>query len=251
MTVPTFDSDSAVPCWISDDGVALVAFSTRRGGVSAPPFDTLNLGRSTADRPEAVAENRERLLRRLGLDPARLATAGQVHGAGVATARAPGFHESCDALVTTEPGLALAVTAADCVPLAILAPGAGAAVHAGWRGVAAGMPRVALAAVCRAAAATPASVRVVLGPCIRSCCFEVGDDVAERFPPEARLRRGASGYLDLPAAVRAQLAAAGVDPAQVADVGECTACRPDRYFSHRRDGPRTGRQWAVVALRGA
>src|SRR5881394_2211252 len=147
------DDQRPVPLWQPDhdDPDAVLAFTTRRGGVSVPPFDTLNLGRSTDDRPEAVAENRARALRAARLDPARLATAGQVHGARVVEARAAGHLEACDALVTRVRGLALAVTSADCLPILFAAPGAVAAAHAGWRGAAAGIPRATLDAL-RAAA---------------------------------------------------------------------------------------------------
>jgi len=251
----TFSADvkRPLPLWRpgGDDIDAVLAFTTRRGGVSDAPFDTLNLGRSTADRPEAVAENRARALREASLDPARLATAGQVHGARVVEALGPGHVEACDALVTRVPGLTLAVTSADCLPILFVAPGAVAAAHAGWRGTAAGIPRATLAALLRAAAGTTtAQVRVAFGPCIRGCCYEVGDEVALQFPEEARKPANGRWMLDLPAAARVQLVEAGLSPDAIADTGACTACDPDLYFSHRRDAGRTGRHWGLVARRG-
>jgi len=234
--------------WSAPHPNAVFAFSTRAGGVSEPPFDTLNLGRSTADRPEAVEENRRRLLRAIGLDPARLVTAGQNHGARVARAVAPGLIPDCDALVTTVPGLALAVTAADCLPLVLVAPGAVAAVHSGWRGTAAGIPRIALAALCEVAHVSPDRVDVHLGPAIRSCCYRVGPEVAERFPAEATSHGPHGWSLDLATATRLMLLESSVAPERIADCAECTSCRPDRYFSHRRDRGRTGRQWGLAAL---
>src|SRR5690349_10547958 len=112
------DAASPVPMWRPQrPSGATLAFTTRAGGVSPAPFDTLNLGRSTADAPERVAENRRRVLRALELDPDRLATAGQVHGRDVRRVTAPGHHNDCDALVTRETRLALAVTTADCMPI--------------------------------------------------------------------------------------------------------------------------------------
>src|SRR5947209_5311704 len=136
----TLEVESPLPVWrpSEPDPAFRLAFSTRRGGVSAPPFDTLNLGRSTADAPDHVATNRARFLHALGLDPARVATAGQVHGTRVAEVRAPGFYPGADALVTRVPGIALAVTSADCLPLLLTAPGAVAVAHSGWRGTADG-----------------------------------------------------------------------------------------------------------------
>jgi YfiH family protein len=246
------DVERPLPLWRPerDDPDAVLAFTTRRGGVSDAPFDTLNLGRSTADRPEAVAENRARALRAATLDPARLATAGQVHGARVVEARTPGHVEACDALVTCVPGLVLAVTSADCLPILLVAPGAVAAAHAGWRGTAAGIPRATLEGLRAAAGTAPDRVRVAFGPCIRGCCYEVGDEVALQFPEAARQRANGRWKLDLPSAARLQLVEAGLSPDAIADTGACTACDPDLYFSHRRDAGRTGRHWGLVALRG-
>jgi len=248
LPVPVYDSAARVPCWVVRGGGSVLAFSTRIGGVSAPPFDTLNLGRSTGDDPQAVAENRARLLQRLVLGAAALATAGQVHGTRAVRAEAAGLHADCDALVTTVPGLALAVTTADCLPIAYAAPGAVAVAHSGWRGTAGGMPRAALEAVCDAAGIGPDQVRVYLGPSIRSCCYEVGPEVIDQFPAAARFLRDGSQFLDLAAAARIDLAGAGVRAEHVFDLEECTACHPARYFSHRRDRGVTGRLWAVAAL---
>src|SRR5262252_6148695 len=121
----TLDETTTVPHWRPRRRRpgAVLLFSTRRGGVSRAPYDTLNLGRSTEDHAEAVRENRERLLRLASLEPDRLATAGQVHGARVVEVVAPGHHPECDALVTRVPGVVLAVTTADCMALLYQAPG--------------------------------------------------------------------------------------------------------------------------------
>ncbi len=246
----TLDRRSDVPAWRYAAGPAgpRLAFSTRRGGVSDGPYRSLNLGRSTEDRPEAVEENRRRLLLALGLDPARLATAGQVHGRAVTEVRAPGLHPACDILLTTLPGIPLAVTAADCLPILLTAPGAVAAAHSGWRGTADGAPEAALSAVCSAGRAAPGAVGIHFGPAIRGCCYRVGSEVADRFPAAAVRREGEACWLDLPTAARLRLLAAGADPAAIHDTGACTACDPDWYFSHRRDRGLTGRHWGVVAL---
>lgn len=243
------DRSAVPPAWRDPaEPRVRLAFSTRLGGVSAPPFDTLNLGRSTDDRPEAVADNRVRFLAALGLDPSRLVTAGQVHGADVREALAPGHLDRCDALVTRQPGLTLAVTTADCMPLLMVAPGAVAAVHAGWRGTAAEAPRRALEALCRLAGVAPSEVGVHLGPCIRSCCYQVGPEVADRFVGAAVQRNGDVLRLDLPRAARDQLRGAGVAESAWHDTGGCTSCERDLYFSHRRDAGRTGRHWGVIAM---
>ena len=246
----TLDAHATVSHWRPSqpqEGATLL-FSTRHGGVSAPPFATLNLGRSTADDAAAVSENRSRLLHAAGLDPARLATAGQVHGARVVEVDAPGHAPECDALVSRVPGLALAVTTADCMSLLYHVPGAVAAAHAGWRGLVAGMPVAALGALVRLVGSSPSAATVHFGPCIRGCCYEVGEDVARQFPAEA-LRPGAGRpHLDLPTAARLALRAAGVSEERIHDIGDCTACSPHGYFSYRRDATRTGRQWGVAAV---
>ena len=244
----TLDHDPRLPLWrtVGDLPGARLAFTTRRGGGSAPPYDSLNLGRSTDDDPGAVAGNRARVLAALGLPATALATAGQVHGPRVVEAVAPGHHAECDALVTTRPGLALAVTTADCMSLLYAAPGAVAAAHAGWRGTAAGMPGAALAAVCAAAGCGPGDVSVHIGPCIRGCCYEVGDEVARRFPSSALRPVDGRQRLDLPTVAREALRAAGVPDPAIHDTGACTMCEPAWYFSHRRDAGRTGRLWGVA-----
>jgi len=248
----TLDRHADLPSWrfAPEPAGFRLAFTTRRGGISDGPYQSLNLGRSTFDRPEAVEENRRRCLVSLRLEPDRFANAGQVHGRTVVRVHAPGLHPDCDALVTTTPGLALAVTVADCLPLLYAAEHAVACAHAGWRGTADGAPEAALSAVCAAAGVGPNAVSIHVGPGIRGCCYQVGPDVAARFPAEAVRREGDAVWLDLPTAARLRLLAAGADPASIHDTGACTACEPDWYFSHRRDHGLTGRHWGLIALLG-
>lgn len=252
----TLDRNATVPFWQPGDARqadatrtgAVLLFSSRCGGVSRAPYDTLNLGRSTEDDAAAVTANRDLLLNAAGLDPTRLATAGQVHGARVVEVTAAGHHADCDALVTRTPGLVLAVTTADCMALLFHAPGVVGAVHSGWRGTAEAMPVTALAAVCRLAGCAPDTVRVAIGPAIRGCCYEVGEEVAARFPADAVRRVEGRPRLDLPTAARLALERAGILPEHFHDTGACTYCEPALYFSHRRDRGLTGRHWGVAAL---
>ncbi len=247
----TFDSAATVPGWrpAPADPARVFAFSTRLGGMSLPPWDTLNLGLSCGDRAESVLENRRRLLESLGLDPANLATAGQVHGVSIRSVSRPGHEPGCDALLTLSRGVVLAVATADCMSLLYSAPGAVAAAHAGWRGAAAGLPAATLDALCAAGGVPPAAVRVAIGPCIRACCYEVGPDVARRFPASAVRTVDGRLHLDLPGAARVQLTDAGLPAEALEDVGACTCCERTRYFSHRRDAGLTGRHWGLAALR--
>jgi YfiH family protein len=167
----------------------------------------------------------------------------QVHSASVVEA-APGLCGEADALVTRQPGLALAVATADCVPVLLGADGAVAAVHAGWRGIVAGV----VAAAVERLAVDPRRLTAWIGPAIGTCCYEVGPEVATLVAGASReiVATGPAGrpHLDLVAAVAAQLDATGVD--EVRTVRACTRCHGDRLWSYRRDGPSTGRNWAFV-----
>lgn len=238
-----------VTLWRADAPAGVLAAATsRRGGVSDAPFDDLNIGRSTSDPPENVAENRRRVLAGLGLDPARLVTAGQVHGVRVAEAAEPGFHAETDGLVTRVAGLTLAVVTADCMSILLTGPGVVGAAHSGWRGTADGMPGAVLEAVTRLGRIAPGDIRVFMGPCIGPCCYRVGPEVAQRFPASAVRPHDDGPHVDLPAAARIALEAAGVRPEAIDDPPACTACHPQWLFSHRRDQGRTGRMWGLIAL---
>jgi polyphenol oxidase len=228
---------------------ARVAFTDRHGGVSAPPYDTANLGFATGDDPSSVAENRRRLSEVLGgnaRDPERWAWARQMHGGEVLEPSEPGRAGEADALVTADPGLPLLVLVADCAPVALVAGDAVAAVHVGWRGLLAGIVPAAAEAL-RRRGRSP--LRAVVGPCISAAHYEFGPDgleqVARRLGPAVRARtEDGAPALDLRAGVRAALAAARVE--ECVDVEVCTFAS-DAHFSHRRDGV-TGRQALVVML---
>jgi YfiH family protein len=210
-------------------------FSTRLGGVSEGPYDSLNLGILTDDDPGRVEENRRRLLERIGVE--RVAYGHQVHGTDLVEWDGPAARPliESDAHATSAAGLALLVLVADCLPLALAAPGRVAMLHCGWRGLAAGIVEKALATFEEPPAAA-------LGPCIGRCCYEVGPEVLEAF---ADLEGVADGrMLDLRAVAEAKLRAGGVTDARQAEV--CTSCSPDLLFSHRRDGGVTGRQCGIV-----
>ncbi len=229
---------------------AEILFSDRTGGVSAPPFDSANAGYGRGDDPAAVAENRRRIGAGLGgpaTDTDAWTCLHQVHGAEVHVtgSAAPDLLPQADAAVSTQPDAVLAILTADCAPVALVGPGVVGAVHAGWRGLAAGVVEAAVGRVAELAGRFPAAV---LGPCIHPCCYEFSPGdlklVADRLGDEveSRTRAGALA-LDVPAAVRIALSRAGVT--EITDLEVCTACSP-RYFSHRRDG-RTGLQAMLVA----
>ena len=231
-------------------------FSPRSGGVSAAPYASLNLGASVGDAAPAIAENRRRVREAFGVPEARWMTASQVHGARVLVAGRDPVGAEGDALVTDDPAWALAISAADCLPVLLLDARTCAVggAHAGWRGAVAGVVGATLEVMAARYGTAAADVRAWLGPAIQGPCYQVGPEVvaaaiAAGAPDDAvRPDPGAAGRwrFDVPAMVRAQLIAAGV-PASAVDVSAtCTHCAEDRCFSHRRDAGRTGRHWAVV-----
>jgi polyphenol oxidase len=227
---------------------ARAAFSTRVGGVSTAPYDSLNLAILTGDVRDRVRHNRRRLSAALGIDPAKVLIGRQVHGADVAVhAAAPvpnAFADpgpelpEVDGQATDRPGLAPLVMVADCLPIALAGAGGVAMVHCGWRGLAAGI-------VERGASAAEASAAAI-GPGIGPCCYEVGDEVLAEFEG---LGPGISDgrMLDLRAVARRLLERAGVRSVTVSEL--CTRCNPELFYSHRRDGHRTGRQAGLVWAR--
>lgn len=227
------------------------AFSGRAGGVSGRPYESLNLGLGVGDDPAAVAANRKALAGACGLAVADLAWMRQVHGAdvcylGAGTSSPPG---PVDAIFTDVPGRALCVLVADCVPVLIADPVAriAGAAHAGREGLVAGVVPALVSAMI-AAGASPARMRALTGPAICGGCYEVPPDLQARVSaavPQARCKTldGTAG-LDIPAGVRAQLAAAGIG--WVRSAPECTR-ESDDLFSYRRDGV-TGRFAGLVWL---
>ena len=237
------------------------AFSTRVGGVSRPPFDSLNFGSPTGaaaqDPADNVRDNYARLLGAAGLGGFDRASVWQVHGAGVAVVGRGGFDcgRKADALVTAEPGRAVSVRTADCCPV-LLATADGravAAVHAGWKGAVAGVVAAAVAELCRVAAVGPDAVVAAVGPCIGVDAFEVGPEVLAAFAGrfgEATVRRdgaGGKGHADLAEACRRALSAAGVPADRIDTTDRCSHRDADEFFSHRRDHGMTGRMAAVIA----
>jgi polyphenol oxidase len=232
--------------WLEADlGTARAAFSTRLGGVSEAPFDSLNLGVLTDDAAESVVENRRRLAGALALDPAQIPIGLQVHGTELAFHAGPqepspfahpgGENPPADGHAVDRPGLAPLVFVADCLPVALAGPGGVAILHCGWRGLAGDIVAAGAAAV----GATSAAI----GPGIGPCCYEVGEEVLAGF---SALGDGiAEGrMLDLPEVARRLLREAGVE--RVESAGLCTSCEAGLFFSHRRDRGATGRQAGLV-----
>ncbi|EYF02529.1 peptidoglycan editing factor PgeF [Chondromyces apiculatus] len=240
------------------------AFFTRRGGVSASPWDSLNLAVSTGDAAEAVGENLARVARKLGVPPGRVYFLSQVHGV---EARVLSGEEDREAVIRAQgditlsrvAGVACGVRSADCAPVLIAdrRSGAVAAVHSGWRGTVARAVPAGVRAL-RELAGAEATLCASVGPHIEACCFEVGEDVAKDLAGCSPLgeaavirREGERPRVDLRAVVRAQLEEAGVAAEAIDDVRGCTVCDEARFFSYRRQGARSGRLLSAIVVRGA
>lgn len=249
----TRDADWLLPGWKAPGIGALM--TTRRGGVSVGPFESLNLREGLGDDPLAVRQNKLLLQTAIGALTVHL---NQVHGVRVVRlvesdgAMGAPVH-TADASVTTEPGVACTVQVADCLPVLFAAPGARAvgAAHAGWRGLALGVLEATLASVCELALCEPAEVQVWLGACVGPRQFEVGADVLDAFgvsptnADPARFAAHAPGkwLANLPQLARDRLRAAG---AHAISGGEwCTVEETSRFFSFRRERV-TGRMAAAV-----
>ncbi len=225
---------------------ARAAFSTRVGGMSSGPFDSLNLGLLTDDDSATVHANRAEMCEALEVDPAGIISGKQVHGADVMRQDEPsersawllgagGDPQLADGWATSNEGLAPLVFVADCLPVALSGPGGVAMVHGGWRGLAAGIAEKGVKEVGATAAA--------IGPGIGRCCFEVGEEVIGEFSnlgPDIAVGR----MLDLGLVCERLLRIAGVEEIERSEL--CTSCERELFFSHRRDGGVTGRQAGLV-----
>lgn len=273
-------------------------FSTRRGGASRSARRGLDLGRGSGRSP-AAAENRRVFLRALGVHNYRIAALDQIHSATVFEVRksdaVPTFHLSGsqlsvtsrrrpegDAFTTRDARVLLEIRTADCLPILLVDPAgrAVAAIHSGWRGALARVVEKSVGEMRRLFGTRPEGLLGALGPSIRPCCYEIGEEVLDAFTgrfvnstkffkkavdsatgtipaapflslaPPGHERREGSGYaLDLAAVARDQLVAAGVRPAHIEACELCTSCNRDLFFSYRRDGISSGRMAAVIGIR--
>lgn len=238
-------------------------FSLRTGGSSQPPFDSLNVARAVGDEPTHVQANLNALAKAVGYRAEALFEVSQVHGNTVRIARpdeqpADVRREEADVLVATEPNVAIGIRVADCIAALIIDPdsGAVAGVHAGWRGVVERAADAAIDTLIASVRARPERLRVATFPHIRGCCFEVGDDVAQTIAAASDARdvidrSRAKPRVHLLPVLQAQLRARGIVDRHTQDIAGCTYCEPQRFFSFRRDGKRSGRHLAVIVSAGA
>ncbi|MCX8043739.1 MAG: peptidoglycan editing factor PgeF [Desulfobacterota bacterium] len=243
------------------------AVTTRIGGVSPPPFHSLNLGTGTADAAENIEENYRRLAQALGFNLSSVVTSHQVHGDRIASINAipnrqvqfPRAHalDGYDAFITDKKNIILMVRVADCVPIILYDPTNRviALIHAGWRGTVASVALKTVEVMIRDYGCSPKTIRAGIGPSIGACCFSVRPDVAvlfhDRFGHNCPYIREASGtiYIDLAGLNWMQLQASGIRAEHIELSGICTACNLHLFFSHRGEQGKTGRFVLCAGLR--
>jgi hypothetical protein len=244
-------------------GISVQGFTTRHEGLSRPPYNSLNLGLNTDDLPVRVDGNRSLLARAVGSEVEQLVTVNQVHGSDLLVIDAPNpdfthFQRiDCDGIVTNQRGVLIGIGVADCYPILLLDPKrrAVAALHAGWKGTAAGICRKGVAALQEFFGSKPADILAAIGPGIGPCCYEVDEPVRRSFlaqgngwEPFTEMSGPDRWRLDLAEANRLQLLQTGIPADHVTTPSHCVACTPELFFSYRRDNGETGRQMGFIML---
>ena len=252
MGIPSIENQSFISPRLFDSIEGVVAgFSTRHGGVSNGPFDSLNLGLSTEDEKEKVLENRRRLFESVGFSVESLAITGQVHGDKVLEVDKPGLYVGYDGLVTRKKGIMLCLSAADCASVLLVDKERSliGACHSGWRGTVANITGKTVSMM-EALGATAASMHAYISPCISKAHFEVGWEVADQFD-DAYLHRipgKEKPHVDLKAALEGQLLAAGIPSSQLETSFYCTFREKNHFFSYRAEKGNTGRMMGFVGI---
>lgn len=230
----------------------IAAESTRHGGVSTAPFDSLNLGGSTTDKPENVIKNNHLFFNAIGINFEQVAKSHQVHGAEILFATEAGRYEGYDALITNVSGVQLAVTVADCTPILIFDPvqKAVAAIHAGWRGTVQQIVAKTVTQMQENFGTTPEDCIAYVGTCIDEWSFEVGEEVAEHFQSEHKRWDDHRNkfFIDLKKANADQLLVAGLKKENIEISMFSTVLNNDDYFSYRAENGTTGRMLATIGL---
>lgn len=238
------------PSYLNALAGIVAGFSTRTGGTSTAPYDSLNLGLSTSDEADHVLTNRQRLCEAVGFDGGQMAIAGQVHGSAVLAVSEPGLYPGYDGLVTATPELLLCISAADCASV-LLADAKNrviGACHSGWRGTVANISQETIQAM-QAHGAEPTHIHGYISPCISVTHFEVGEEVAAHFDDSFVVRApGTKPHVNLKAALAAQMQQAGIPPSQIHVSHHCTYAETDLFFSYRAEQGTTGRMMGVIGL---
>ncbi len=247
-------------------GGAVHGFSTRRGGVSEGMWESLNLGTSRGDDPDHVRENYRRFFAAIGADGGKIAMTNQVHGGVVRCVTTADLHADpydkvsyeADGLMTDLPGVTLVVYSADCIPILFYDPvrRVVAAVHAGWRGTAAGIATAAVGRMRDVYGCDPRDILAAVGPGIGPDCFETHEDVPNAMTAalstcvlkHIKIKENGKFSVDLKAINAMRLEQAGLEADHIAVSDICTACRPDLFWSHRKLGTNRGSMAAAIRL---
>ena len=221
-------------------------FSTRFGGVSPSPFDSLNLGVNTEDKIRNIQLNQNRFLNALDIPKSRLAIPRQIHNDRVEYVETPGRVFESDALITNRTEIALSIQVADCVPIFLYEPSVPCIglIHAGWKGTALNISKNTVLAMSRHFHADPGLIQAFIGPSIGPCCYHVGPEVLNHFTSVT-----ADSCLDLWQVNISQMQSAGIQPDHIESSGICTRCNSGFFFSYRASRGVTGRMMAVIMLR--
>ncbi|MCK4235971.1 MAG: laccase domain-containing protein [Candidatus Krumholzibacteria bacterium] len=250
--------------WIEHSGIALgifpvlesiapelkVFFTSRLGGVSKPPDDSLNLGEGLGDRTGDVRKNRRLILNALGISVRNVARAEQVHGAKVGIVKRGGVRGGLDGLVTAARSLTLVISTADCYPVIIYSPSEKVlmALHVGRSGAAHRIIERGLDILAARYRIDIEHSIALIGPGICNRCYTVSERSALGFHEKFRRLRDGRWHLDLLSFCVTELKRGGLKTRNIYGSGECTSCQPDLFFSHRRDRGRTGRHWTLAAI---
>ncbi|MBX7150679.1 peptidoglycan editing factor PgeF [bacterium] len=225
-------------------------FTTRKGGVSTAPYDSLNMGLGTEDVRESVEENRRRFFQAVNISQDRIVRQKQVHEDRIRYVTEPGFVDQTDACFTDRKNVFLTVTVADCVPIFFYEPRKQVVgvIHAGWRGTEKAIALKTINQVTSKFQIDPTEIVAIIGPSISMQQYEISEDVAEKFDPQFIHRNGfIKPHLDLWQANASQLRTAGVENITIS--GLCTVEYGDLFFSHRGSGGKSGRMIGIIGIK--
>ena len=230
----------------------ICGFTTRCGGVSLPPFDSLNLGFDTPDNPLNVRENHKIVYTYTGVEETHSALMKQVHGKNVSIVLNGGIYPATDGLVTSKCGVMLGIRIADCIPLLLFDPVHSiiGAIHCGWRSITAGIAEEAIRIMCEEMGTHPEDIMAAMGPAAGPCCYEIGEDTADHFRPSSIISCKGKLFSDIRAELQAHLLDAGLNGLNIEICSDCTICNENLYFSHRRDGLYSGRMLGYIMKKG-
>ena len=229
----------------------ICGFTTRSGGVSLPPFDSLNLGYKTPDKWADVQENHTILNRFIGVDSSNVAFMEQVHGDCIDVVESGGISTAADGIITSKAGILLGIKYADCIPLLLFDPVQMviSAVHCGWRPLISGIAEKAVNEMSVHCGTIPGNIISATGPSAGTCCYEIGDDVAGLLRSESVIERNGKLYADLRAELKYRLLNSGIKDNHIEIIPDCTICNKSLFFSHRRDGSLSGRMMGYIMIK--